>query len=73
MEGVSLVVTLTLGSIAYVREVDTAVCGLYIVGRGMEYINNMSDQTKESRALFLGWCKMHHLKILNSQFFESIR
>jgi hypothetical protein len=28
----------------------------------------MNEQTKENRALFLGWRKMHHLKILNSQF-----
>lgn len=46
-------------------KVDTDVCGPYIIGRGMEYLNNMSDQAKESRA---HWCKTHHLKILNSQF-----
>ena len=34
----------------------------------MEYLNNMSKQTKESRALFMGWCKLHRLAILNSQF-----
>jgi len=34
----------------------------------MEYLNNMSEQTKESRALFMGWCKLHRLAILNSQF-----
>ena len=38
----------------------------------MEYLNTMNDQTKESRALFLGWCKMHHLKILNSQFSKPL-
>ena len=51
-----------------VREHDTAVCGPLILGRGMEYLNTMNEQTKESRALFLGWWKMHHLSILNSQF-----
>ena len=54
--------------IHYVREHDTVVCGPFILGRGMEYLNTMNEQTKESRALFLGWCKMHHLSILNSQF-----
>jgi len=34
----------------------------------MEYLNHMNEKTKESRALFLGWCKMHRLTILNSQF-----
>ena len=58
--------------IHYVREVDADVCGPYIIGRGMEYLNTMNDQTKESRALFLGWCKMHHLKILNSQFSKPL-
>ena len=53
--------------IHYVREHDTVVCGPFILGRGMEYLNTMNEQTKESRALFLGWCKMHHLSILNSQ------
>jgi hypothetical protein len=38
-----------------VREHDTAVCGPLILGRGMEYLNTMNEQTKESRALFLGW------------------
>ena len=34
----------------------------------MEYLNTMNEKTKESRALFLGFCKMHHLRILNSVF-----
>ena len=38
--------------IHYVREVDADVCGPYIIGRGMEHLNTMNDQTKESRALF---------------------
>ena len=54
--------------IHFVRETDTDVCGPYILGRGMEYLNTMNEKTKESRALFLGFCKMHHLRILNSVF-----
>ena len=54
--------------IHYLRETDADVCGHYIIGRGMEYLNNMNEQTKENRALFLGWCKRHHLKVLNNQF-----
>ena len=54
--------------IHFVRENDLDVCGPFILGRGMEYLNNMNEKTKESRALFLGFCKMHQLKILNSQF-----
>jgi hypothetical protein len=34
----------------------------------MEYLNHMNEKAKESRALFLGWCKTHRLTILNSQF-----
>ena len=48
------------------REVDADVCGPYILGRGMEYLNTMNDKTKESRALFLGFAKLHSLKILNT-------
>ena len=54
--------------IHFVRETDTDVCGPHILGRGMEYLNGMSEKTKESRALFLGFCKMHNLRILNLQF-----
>ena len=54
--------------IHFVREVDCDVCGPHIIGRGMEYLDNMNARTKESRAIFLGFCRMHHLRILNSQF-----
>ena len=47
---------------------DADVCGPYISGRGMDCLNNMNERTKESRAHILGWCEMHRLAILNSQF-----
>ena len=52
----------------YVRNVDKDVCGPHILGRGMAYLDGMSETTKESRALFLGFCKIHALKIMNTQF-----
>ena len=54
--------------IHHVRECETDVCGPFILGRGLEYLNNMNERTKESRALFLGFCQMQSLRILNSQF-----
>jgi hypothetical protein len=54
--------------IHHIREGDADVCGPYTIGRGMEYLNHMNEKTKESRTLFLGWCKKHRLTILNSQF-----
>lgn len=38
----------------------------YIIGRGMEYLNNMNEKTTERGALFLGWCNMHRLTISNA-------
>jgi len=58
--------------IHHIREGDADVCGPYIIGRGMEYLNHMNEKTKESRALFLGWCKKHCLTILNSQFSKPL-
>ena len=55
--------------IHHVREVDVDVCGPYILGRGLDYLNTMHDKTKESRALFLGFAKLHSLKIMNTLFF----
>ena len=52
----------------YVREHDTVVCGPFILGRGMECLNTMNEQTKGSRARFLGWCKKDHFLISNRQF-----
>ena len=54
--------------IHHVREVDVDVCGPYISGRGLDYLNTMHDKTKESRALFLGFAKLHSLKIMNTLF-----
>ena len=54
--------------IHYVRDSDKDVCGPNIVGRGMQYLYNMNEATKENRALFLGFCKSHNLLICNSQF-----
>ena len=65
-DDISLVATLTPESITY--EKLTLMFVDHIIGRGMEYLNNMNEQTKENRALFLGWCKRHHLKVLNNQF-----
>ena len=52
----------------YVRDYERDVCGSYIIGRGNDYLNNMSDPVKENRALFLGFCQLHGLNILNSQY-----
>jgi exonuclease III len=54
--------------IHHVRECEKDVCGPYILGRGLEYLNTMNERTKESRALFLGFCQMQSLRIMNSQF-----
>ena len=54
--------------IHHVREVDKEVCGPYILGRGLEYLNVMNESTKESRSLFLGFAKIHNLKVMNSMF-----
>ena len=54
--------------IHYVRDNDIDVCGPHIIGRGMEYLDNMNEHTKENRALFLGFCKSHRLQVANSLF-----
>ena len=51
----------------YVREYEKDVCGLFIIGRGSDYLNNMGDPVKENRAFFVGFSKLHGLNILNSQ------
>ena len=38
--------------IHHIRAGDADVCGPYVIGRGMEYLNHMNEKTKESRALF---------------------
>ena len=30
---------------------ESIMCGHYIIGRGMEYLNHMNEKAKESRAL----------------------
>ena len=52
----------------YVREHEKDVCGPFLIGRGNDYLNNMSDAVKENRALFLGFCQLHGPNILNSQY-----
>jgi hypothetical protein len=51
--------------IHHVRDTDIDVCGRNIIGRRMEYLNIMNENSKENRALFLGFCKMHNLYIMN--------
>ena len=51
----------------YVRNIDKEVCGTHILGRGMAYLDGMSESTKENRALFLGFCKIHALNVMNTQ------
>ena len=40
----------------------------WYIGRGHEYLDRMSDSTKESRPLFLGFCKSQQVSLLNSMF-----
>ena len=47
----------------YVRNIDKEVCGTHILGRGMAYLDGMSESTKENGALFLGFCKIHALNV----------
>ena len=57
--------------IHHVRDVDADVCGPFISGRGPEFLNGVNESTRESRALFLGFAKLHSLKVLSSFFFEK--
>ena len=55
--------------IHFVRETDTDACGPHILGRGMEYLNGMNEKKPRKVEHFSsGFCKMHKLRILNSQF-----
>ena len=58
--------------IHHVRESDKEVCGPHILGRGLGYLNIMNDSTKESRSPFLGFAKIHHLKVMNSLFHKPV-
>ena len=54
--------------IHHVREVDVDVCGPHILGRGREYLDSVNESTRESRDMFLGFAKLHSLKIMNTFF-----
>ena len=54
----------------YVCNIDEDVCCPHILGRGMACLDGMSESTKESEALFLGFFKIHALKTMNTQLWK---
>jgi hypothetical protein len=51
--------------IHHVIDTDVDVCGRNFIGRGLDYIYIVNENSKENRAEF-GFCKIHNLYIMNS-------
>ena len=43
--------------IHHIREGDADVCGPYIIGRGMEYLNHMNEKQKKAERFSSGGAK----------------
>ena len=47
---------------------EESILGPYIFGRGLEYLNTVSEATLENRTLFTQFCQQLGLKVLNTCF-----
>ena len=54
--------------IHYVKNNETDILGNHIIGRGRDYLEEMSILTKQNREMFTGFCQANEYRIRNTDF-----